>query len=220
MRQARDVVFAKRFIKSAVVLVFVAILAAACALRISQVNNPPQQKSPVSYSVSEDMPILNSAGSDVYAKALNYCVLDKEEALSAFPNCQSELETLGPDVKTKLLIVRITFFNRSDSEQVVEPGRLTAQAGTWSNGLDARLFCKINDVAGMAGRLAAGQSAEMLVPYVASDNQFGFNREWDAFEDASFNLVTATYPQKTYIELSNRLAFEDFSFSANLEEGE
>lgn len=103
---------------------------------------------------------------------------------------------------------------------MVEPACLKAQAGAWANGMDLRLFCKINNVAGMAGRLAAGRSVEMLVPYVASGNQFGFSREWDTFENASFNLVTATYPQKTYIQLSNKLAFEVFSFSANVGEGE
>ncbi|WP_449132623.1 hypothetical protein [Senegalimassilia anaerobia] len=215
----KNVVFAKRSIKLAITFVLAAVLIVACAFRICLVNNPPQQKPPVSYSVSEDMPILNSAGSGIYARALNYCVLSKDEAMSAFPDCQSELETLGPDVKTKLLVVRVIFSNKSDSEQIVEPGRLTAQAGAWSNGLDAGLFCRINNVVGMAGRLAAGQSAEMLVPYVASENQFGFNREWGTFENASFNLVTATYPQKTYIQLSNKLAFENYSFSASVKEG-
>ncbi len=215
MRQMKNTASVKRPIKIAIALALVILLVAACTLRIYSVNNPSQQKPPVSYSIFEDMPILNSAGSDVYARALHYCVLSKDEAMSAFPNCQSELEILGPDVKTKLLVVRVVFSNKSDSEQVVEPGRLTAQAGTWANGMDAGLFCKINNVTGMAGRLAAGQSVEMLVPYVASDNQFGFSREWDTFENASFNLVTATYPQKTYIQLSNKLALEDFSFSSS-----
>lgn len=220
MRQVKSTVSAKRYVRLGIALVFVAILAAACAFRIYSINNPSQQKPPVSYSVSEDMPILNSAGSGVYAKALSYCVLTKDEAMLAFSDCQSELETLGPDVKTKMLIVRVVFSNKSNSEQIVEPARVKAQAGAWANGMDARLFCKINNVANVIGRLAAGQSAEMLVPYVASDNQFGFSREWDTFENASFNLVTATYPQKTYIQLSNKLAFEDFPFSANAGEGE
>ena len=140
------------------------------------------------------------ANPEVTLKVEGAAMLSADEFMAEFPDYTDRMLSAGQAQDARFVIVQATVENASENDARTLLDGATIQTGSYANGIEYSLYQMLNG-AQASFTFKAHSSSRVYLPYAIYDASFGFNTTWNSIDESSFELVTALYPDKEYIDL-------------------
>ncbi len=184
-------------------LVVLALAAALCAVRISEVNAAYPEHKTISYAMGEAVPAPSGAGGaeegGVCMEILDFTVVDADEFSSRYPGYTRGSE--GSEDRAVVLVAWIELRATGREASRASLSSVHLQSGAWANGMDAIAYQVMNDNLGANLKIEPGETAFVAVPFSVSSSYIGRNDLQSFVSDGDFSLVVSVYPDKVSVDL-------------------
>lgn len=141
-----------------------------------------------------------AANPEVTLQVEGAAMLSADEFMAEFPDYTDRMLSAGQAQDARFVIVQATVENTGESDVRTLLDGASIQVGSYANGLEYSLYQLLNG-AQASFTFKAHSSSRVYLPYAIYDVSFGFNTTWNSIDESSFELVTALYPDKEYIDL-------------------
>ncbi len=184
--------------------------AALICLRIYSVNADATYPQRIEYQQGEQSPLfVEGRESAITVTAETCCMASLDEICEVVPEYENDAKASSSNDESLFLIVRAAFHNGGESEEEATPLYLKAAADSWANGMDVRLFRKLNGIEGTTLTLSPDESASALLPFKLQRSQFGMQGSWEKAPAIDYELVSSVYPVRRAISIGVPMTLDD-----------
>lgn len=171
--------------KKQVIIGTVILLVVLYAFRVYKVNSEIRAVKEDIIPFGTEREVSNS----VNMKINGYTVLSKEEAKEKYDY------DLGMDEEVKIILVNVTYFNKTDKSKTVDTRPNSIEKTGYSTATEMMFYSLCNQF-DLDVTLKAGEKKEVILPYILFKFQFK-QSEWEKLEDEVFYISNSRYPVKT-----------------------